>query len=142
MMIKIAAKVEDVDIDRLTLMLLDLDKIHHSAAPSRFPLFVFEKRKQDLEKIFEHGHIFYAEGDSQIMGFASVIHKNEKLWIEYLYVQPECRLKKVGAQITKKIFESFPDKEIFASVYAFNDDAIKFYKKMFVLSSLIFKSRM
>ncbi|MCC5833089.1 MAG: GNAT family N-acetyltransferase [Chlamydiales bacterium] len=138
-MIKIAKQSIDVDLDQLAAMLCKLDKIHHKAAPERFPIFNLEKRKNDLKNIIAHGSIFYAEKELQIIAFASVISKGDKLVIEHLYVEPAFRLKKIATKIVDKILAEFPNKEIFASVYAFNSEAIKFYEKTFSLSSLIFK---
>ena len=80
-----------------------------------------------------------AEQNAQIIGFASVIAKGEDLVIEHLFVQPEFRLRKVATQLIEGIHTEFPNKEIFASVYAFNSAAIKFYEKLFKLSSLVFR---
>ncbi len=138
-MIKIADDPVDVDIDRLVLLLCNLDKIHHEAAPERFPLHSLEQRKEDIQKIFGHGCVFYAEYGSQIIGFASVLEKGDALVIEHLFVKPEFRLNKVATKLVESIFAKFPAKEIFTSVYAFNSEAIKFYEKLFKLSSLVFK---
>lgn len=138
-MIKIANECNDVDIDRLVPLLCNLDKIHHEAAPDRFPLHSFDQRKNDLKKFFDHGCIFYAEDDSQIIGFASVLKKGDALVIEHLFVKPEFRLNKVATNLVESIFAKFPRNEIFASVYAFNSEAVQFYEKLFKLSSLVFR---
>jgi len=136
-MIKFAQ--EPLNIDRLATLLIELDEIHHKAAPERFPLYSLEKRKEDIQKIYEHGYLFYAEYNSQIIGFASAIKRKDALMIEHLYIQPGFRRKHLATKLVEKIFEKFPDKEIFASVYAFNSDAAKFYGKKFELSSLVFR---
>ncbi|MBS0622705.1 MAG: GNAT family N-acetyltransferase [Verrucomicrobia bacterium] len=118
---------------------MELDQIHHQASPERFPLHSLERRKADIVKLFAQDHLFYAEDRSQIIGFASVVKRKDALVIEHLYVEPEFRHQKVATKIVEKIFEKIPDKEIFASVYAFNSPAIKFYDQLFELSSLVFK---
>ncbi len=129
----------NLNIDRLAFLLTELDKIHNEAESEKFPLFSLEKRKKDILKILEDGYLFYAEFQSQIIGFASILKRKESLLIEHLYVQTEFRHKKIGTKMVEDIFKHFPDKEIFASVYAFNSEAIKFYDSLFKLSSLVFK---
>lgn len=138
-MIKLAN--QSVNLEHLDLLLVELDEIHHKASPNQFPLFSLEKRKTDLRKVLDNGYIFYAERDSQIIGFASVIKKEKALVIEHLYVKPEYRHKKVGTQIIENIFSAFSDQEIFTTAYAFNDAAINFYVNLFELSSLVFKKK-
>ena len=141
MLVKLTKQPVDFDVGELVSMLLALDQLHHSTAPNRFPMFSFEKRKQDIEKLIEQGSIFYAEQDTQILGFASVVQKNEKYWIEWLYVAPEFRLKKVATKLCQHIFAHYLEKEVFVSVQAFNHEATKFYQKLFILSSLTFKAK-
>lgn len=138
-MIKVAN--QSANLEDFASLLLELDIIHHVASPNQFPLFSLEKRKADLRKVLDNGYIFYAERDSQIIGFASVIKKEKGLVIEHLYVKAEYRHKKVGTQIIENIFSAFPDQEIFTTAYAFNDVAINFYDNLFELSSLVFKKK-
>ncbi len=70
---------QSANLEDFALLLLELDSIPHLASPTQFPLFSLEKRKADLRKVFDNGYIFYAERDSQIMGFASVIKKEKVL---------------------------------------------------------------
>ena len=138
-MIHIANKCDHVDINQLAHLLCDLDKIHHEVAPDRFPLYSLDQRKEYLQTIFDRGCIFYAEQNSQMIGFASVLKKGDALIIEHLFVKPEFRLNHIGKELVESIFSKFPTIEIFASVYAFNYGAIHFYEKFFNLSSLIFR---
>ncbi|PJD96485.1 MAG: hypothetical protein CK425_05805 [Parachlamydia sp.] len=115
--------------------------MHHQSAPERFPLYSLEKRKEDILKILEQGYLFYAKFHSQIVGFASVLRKKESFMIEHLYILPEHRHKKIATKIVESIFKKFLNQEIFASVYAFNSEAIEFYKALFELSSLVFKRK-
>lgn len=130
---------ESTRLDQIVTLLLELDKIHHDKMPSRFPLYSSEKRLDDLRCILNKGSIFYVEDLGKIIAFASVIKKGESLVIEHLYVQKEHRYHGIATSLVNFIFEQFPDDDIFVSVYAFNQDAIKFYEKFFSLSSLIFK---
>jgi ribosomal protein S18 acetylase RimI-like enzyme len=139
--IHLAQNLEDIDVCHLAVLLTELDQIHHQAVPERFPLFSVKKRKEDILKMQDQGFLFYAESHSQIIGFASVLKCKDALMIEHLYVQPKARHKKIGTKIVERIFEKFPQQEIFASVYAFNSDAIKFYQSIFELSSLVFKRK-
>lgn len=141
LIIHLAQEPSDVDIDRVAFLLIELDKIHHQSAPERFPSYSLEKRKEDIRKILEQGYLFYAVCHSQIIGFASVLKRKEALMIEHLYIQPEFRHKKIATKVVESIFEKFPNQEIFASVYAFNSEAIKFYGNLFELSSLVFKRK-
>lgn len=136
-----AQNIRDVDVSRLAFLLTELDQMHHQAVPERFPLFSFEKRKEDILKMLDQGHLFYAVINSQIIGFASVSKRKDALMIEHLYVQPDARHKKIGTKIVQCIFEKFPKQEIFVSVYAFNSNAIKFYQSIFELSSVVFKKK-
>lgn len=132
---------QSVNLEHLALLLVELDKIHHNASPKQFPLFSLERRKADIQRIFDQGYIFYAENNSQILGFASILIKENSLVIEHLYVKPEFRHNKIGTEIIENIFSAFPDKEIFTTAYAFNTQAINFYDNFFELSSLVFKRR-
>ncbi len=140
--IHLARNLKDIDVNHLALLLTELDQIHHRAIPERFPLFSLKRRKEDILKIIDQGYFFYAVINSEIIGFASVFKRKDALIIEHLYVQPDARHKKIGTKIIESIFEKFPQQEIFASVYAFNSEAIKFYQSVFELSSLVFKRKM
>lgn len=137
MLIRIAD--ESLDINHVAEMLVELDKIHHDAAPDRFPLLPIAKRKNDIIEIIKTGYIFFAEKNSQIVGFASVIKKGDSLLIEHLFVEPKFRHQNIATKIVMKIFDSFPEKEIFTTAFAFNKDAINFYKSFFELSSMVFR---
>lgn len=139
MIIKVATQPDDINLDQVVLLLSKLDRIHHESAPERFPLFPLDQRKQDLISLFKKGCIFYVEDEVQVIAFASVINKGESLLIEHLFVEPEFRLQKIATKLIEAILSKFPNKEIFASAYAFNTDAIQFYQKLFKLSSLVFK---
>lgn len=137
MIIRIADK--SLDVNHIAKMLVELDKIHHDAAPDRFPLLSITKRKNDIIELVKTGYIFLAEKNSQIVGFASVIKKGDSLLIEHLFVEPKFRHQNIATQIVEKIFDSFPDKEIFTTAFAFNKEAIEFYKCFFELSSVVFR---
>ena len=64
---------------------------------------------KDIQQIVTQGYVFYVEIGSQIVGFASVLKKENALVIEHLYVKPEFRLKRVGAELIEHIFQSFPE---------------------------------
>jgi GNAT superfamily N-acetyltransferase len=129
------------NIEQLARLLMELDKIHHEFAPERFPLFFLEQRMEQILLLFRDGFLFYAEHGSETIGFASVLKRKEALIIEHLYVRPEFRQQKIGTRLVQFIFDYFPEREIFASAYAFNGDAIQFYAKLFEPSSLVFKRR-
>ena len=139
--IHLAQDSSSFDVDRLVFLLMELDKVHNQASPEKFPLFAMEKRREDILKILDQGYLFYAKIHNQIVAFASVLKKKDALIIEYLFVLPEYRHKKIGTKLVKNIFAKFPNQEIFVSVYAFNEEAIKFYEPLFALSSLVFKKK-
>ena len=72
------------------------------------------------------GYLFYVENDSHMIGFAAVINHGDALFIKYLFVLPEYRRRQLATRLVREIFSKFPDKEILATVYAFNADAVKF----------------
>lgn len=135
----IVRKPLESDLERLSFLLRELDVLHHQVNHVRFNIRSRNQCKIELVKILENGCIYCAKTRSEIVGFASVIQKEDYLLIEHLFVEKKFRRKKIASLLVKSVCEHNLGKEIRVSVYAFNREAISFYENFFVLSSLIYR---
>ncbi len=138
-------KIADSETDKniLAALIMELDLIHHNAAPERFPLFSLEQRKHFISQTIDNGYVFYIQNDSEIIGLATVVKKTEnRFLIEQIFLKKIFRSQGLGKKLIKKIFCYLQKGEVFASVYSFNTEAINFYSNLFELSSIVFRKKL
>lgn len=88
-------------------------------------------------------HLYIAEQDNKIIGYASVAIKYEKLFLDNLYVTKNFRKKNVADRLIKKFIADWKNSK-FKEIRLHSPNKLrKFYEKLgFFLSALIMKKRL
>lgn len=73
--------------------------------------------------------VWVAHNCEQILGFVAPKVADEKARVGAIYLLPEAQGKGIGSALLGKVFELFPDRDIYLDVVTYNTSAIRFYTK-------------
>ena len=133
-MIRRASKDSLVEIEP---MLYELDLLHIENLPDRFNTRTKGDRVKNLENILYGGGVILHQSND---GFIAIKNsKNNKFWVEYLYVKKGARRKGLASALLRAAENELQNSELFVSVYCFNKEAIDFYKNIFQCSSIVYR---
>lgn len=136
---------ENCDFKRISEIYEQVDKLHRKAHPDRFQKPIQIGRSQEYFNGLikdDKAQLYVAIEKEEVIGFAEayisssadfpVLRKRQWLLIDGIAVDVKFRRKGVGQLLLNELYEwskkqNIEDVEL--NVYAFNEPAIKFYKK-------------
>ena len=138
-------RAENKDVERIIELLLQIDLIHHEGRPD---LFKIGKKyaEEELFSIIKSENtpvLVCVDENDRVLGYAICIYKRLKndtlltdiktLYLDDLCVDEACRGKGIGKALYNEVIKLAKESgcyNVTLNVWAFNEKAYKFYKKL------------
>ena len=136
---------QEKDIPRLLALLTQVDMVHHGGRPDLFRGPATKYTEQELRELLKDGRrpIFvWTDENDTVMGYAFCIFQRHigdhvltdilTLYIDDLCVDETARGRHIGTQLYEHVLSFAREKgcyNVTLNVWAFNEDALAFYRK-------------
>lgn len=129
-------------VEKVEPLLAELDEFHVKAGGGRFVPRSQDERIASLKTLINGGgFLTICQESGTINGFLAMSKLGERKYrIEYILVREEKRRSGMGKRLIEKGLQGIGTSEVFVSVYWFNQEAVKFYDRIFQRSSVVYRT--